>query len=74
MIDIHDTRYFFAQDEEEKADEDTQKEDQEFKKRATKGSKIPTGKVVGIVKRNWRQYCGMLQKSVVKGVRGFRSL
>jgi len=26
-----------------------------------------TGRVVGIVKRNWRQYCGMLQPNPVKG-------
>ena len=32
------------------------------------GPKQPTGRVVGIIKRNWRQYCGMLQKSVLKGV------
>ncbi|XP_028655451.2 exosome complex exonuclease RRP44 [Erpetoichthys calabaricus] len=26
----------------------------------------PTGRVVGIIKRNWRQYCGMLSKSQIK--------
>nr|KAI8762821.1 exosome complex exonuclease RRP44 [Biomphalaria glabrata] len=26
----------------------------------------PTGRVVGIVKRNWRQYCGILQPSILK--------
>ena len=30
--------------------------------------KQPTGRVVGIIKRNWRQYCGILQKSLIKGV------
>jgi exosome complex exonuclease DIS3/RRP44 len=25
--------------------------------------RLPTGRVVGIIKRNWRQYCGMLQVS-----------
>jgi len=28
----------------------------------------PTGQVVGIIKRNWRQYCGILQKSAIKEV------
>ena len=27
-----------------------------------------TGEVVGIIRRNWRQYCGVLQKSIIKGV------
>lgn len=29
----------------------------------------PTAKVVGIIKRNWRQYCGMLQPSIAKQVK-----
>ncbi|TKR80691.1 hypothetical protein L596_014723 [Steinernema carpocapsae] len=28
---------------------------------------LPTARVVGIIKRSWRQYCGMLLKSSVKG-------
>lgn len=31
--------------------------------------KIPTGKIVGIIRRKWRQYCGILQLSAIKGVR-----
>lgn len=27
----------------------------------------PTGRVVGIIRRKWRQYCGMLQPSLVAG-------
>lgn len=27
----------------------------------------PTGRVVGIIRRKWRQYCGILQPSLVKG-------
>lgn len=30
--------------------------------------KTPTGKVVGIIRRKWRQYCGILQPSPVKEV------
>lgn len=29
--------------------------------------KQPTGKVVGIIKRKWRQYCGIIQASILKG-------
>jgi exoribonuclease R len=29
--------------------------------------KTPTGKIVGIIKRKWRQYCGILQKNVLEG-------
>lgn len=29
--------------------------------------KTPTGKVVGIIRRKWRQYCGILQKNLVEG-------
>lgn len=28
----------------------------------------PTGKVVGIIKRNWRPFCGMLSQSQIKEV------
>ena len=27
---------------------------------------VPTGRVIGIIKRNWRQYCGILQPSALK--------
>lgn len=27
----------------------------------------PTGKVVGIIKRKWRQYCGIIQPNILKG-------
>lgn len=30
--------------------------------------KQPTGKVVGIIRRKWRQYCGILQPSIIKGI------
>ncbi|GAB1867172.1 Exosome complex exonuclease RRP44 [Camponotus japonicus] len=29
--------------------------------------KVPTGKIVGIIRRKWRQYCGILQPSPIKG-------
>ncbi|KAK2159602.1 hypothetical protein LSH36_150g04005 [Paralvinella palmiformis] len=55
------------EDEEEKGDEEDIKEDEIVRTSTGKKSKIPSGRVVGIIKRNWRQYCGMLQKSVLKG-------
>ena len=48
--------------------EDTSKDDAiNVAKKSTKSPKIPSARVVGIIKRNWRQYCGILQKSLVKG-------
>lgn len=29
--------------------------------------KTPTGRIVGIIKRKWRQYCGILQRNVLEG-------
>lgn len=55
------------EDEEEKADDETQTEDADIKAKAARGPKLKTGRVVGIIKRNWRQYCGMLQPSGIKG-------
>ncbi|XP_059826436.1 exosome complex exonuclease RRP44 [Hypanus sabinus] len=37
-----------------------------LKKVTTKNVSKPTGKVVGIIKRNWRPYCGMISKSEIK--------
>ena len=57
--------------EDEKTDDSevTQEgEDEDQLMTSAAGLKQPTGRVVGIIKRNWRQYCGMLQKSVLKGV------
>ena len=35
---------------------------------ATKSKEVvSTGRVVGIIRRKWRQYCGMLQTNPVKG-------
>jgi exosome complex exonuclease DIS3/RRP44 len=30
--------------------------------------KTPTGKVVAIIRRNWRQYCGIIQLGAYQGV------
>jgi hypothetical protein len=30
--------------------------------------KHPTGRVVGIIRKKWRQYCGIIQHSVVENV------
>lgn len=36
---------------------------------AVEAARKPTGKVVGIIKRNWRPFCGMLNVSQIKEVR-----
>jgi hypothetical protein len=30
--------------------------------------RVPTGKVVAIIRRNWRQYCGVIQLGNYKAV------
>uniref|UniRef100_A0A8C2KSL2 DIS3 exosome endoribonuclease and 3'-5' exoribonuclease n=2 Tax=Cyprinus carpio TaxID=7962 RepID=A0A8C2KSL2_CYPCA len=53
-------------------DEDAE-EDETENKRVVKSENVlkPTGRVVGIIKRNWRPYCGMLSQSMIKEVTGF---
>ncbi|XP_062581168.1 exosome complex exonuclease RRP44-like [Saccostrea cucullata] len=54
---------------EDKDDTDEEEEEKTLEKKRRKVPKElrqPTGKVVGIIKRNWRQYCGMLQPSMLK--------
>lgn len=33
----------------------------------TTTNNIPTGQIVGIIRRKWRQYCGILQKNSISG-------
>jgi len=32
--------------------------------RVPESQRICTGRVVGVIKRNWRQYCGIIKKSI----------
>lgn len=41
-------------------------EDKALKMSAAEAARKPTGKVVGIIKRNWRPFCGMLNVSQIK--------
>ncbi|XP_064610549.1 exosome complex exonuclease RRP44-like [Liolophura sinensis] len=51
----------------EKDDElEEQTEELMLKNKVPKELRQPTGRVVGIIKRNWRQYCGILQPSIIK--------
>ncbi|KAL3995653.1 RNB domain family protein [Acanthocheilonema viteae] len=48
-------------------DKEDDKDEEEIEpKRLRMEEKIPSARVVGIVKRNWRQYCGMILQSAVK--------
>lgn len=38
-------------------------------KKKTPIEKTPTGEIVGIIRRKWRQYCGILQNSSLKDVK-----
>lgn len=56
---------------EDKTVDDTTEEQDETEKilqeNVNKKEKQPTGKVVGIIKRKWRQYCGIIQPNILKG-------
>ena len=64
-----------AEDEEEKDEENEEKDtsdDETTKSKNSVNASLlePTGKVVGIIKRNWRPYCGtLLPLSSMKGTR-----
>uniref|UniRef100_A0A8C5SEZ9 Protein DIS3 homolog n=1 Tax=Laticauda laticaudata TaxID=8630 RepID=A0A8C5SEZ9_LATLA len=59
-------------DETKNEEEDIEKEEEDQNKPKTSVNTAmlrPTGRVVGIIKRNWRPYCGMLSKSHIKEAR-----
>ncbi|XP_026529266.1 exosome complex exonuclease RRP44 [Notechis scutatus] len=59
-------------DETKNEEEDIEKEEEDLNKPKTSVNTAmlrPTGRVVGIIKRNWRPYCGMLSKSHIKEAR-----
>jgi hypothetical protein len=43
-------------------------EDEVLKSKEAHVEKMPTGHIVGIIRRKWRQYCGILQQNQIKGV------
>lgn len=56
------------QDEGKAKDDNAEEEEEEkaLKISAAEAARKPTGKVVGIIKRNWRPFCGMLNVSQIK--------
>ncbi|MGH0171964.1 UNVERIFIED_CONTAM: hypothetical protein FKN15_067848 [Acipenser sinensis] len=56
------------QDEGTTEDDDEEEKENSLKSVVHESMLKPTGKVVGIIKRNWRPYCGMLSKSQIKEV------
>lgn len=50
-------------------DEEQDEEDVKFLKQSAdqKENKQPTGRIVGIIKRKWRQYCGIIQPNEMQG-------
>uniref|UniRef100_A0A669E2X9 Exosome complex exonuclease RRP44 n=1 Tax=Oreochromis niloticus TaxID=8128 RepID=A0A669E2X9_ORENI len=50
-----------------KDDEDAEEEEgNQLRTAAAEAARKPTGKVVGVIKRNWRPFCGMLNVSQIK--------
>jgi exosome complex exonuclease DIS3/RRP44 len=45
-----------------------EEEDALVKNRKMQVEKLPTGRIVGVIRRKWRQYCGILQQNPIKGV------
>lgn len=54
------------QDDGENEDIEFVDEKEKMLKNIEKSNAKPSGRVVGIIKRNWRPYCGMLSKSQIK--------
>lgn len=54
-----------AKDEEDEADASMTDSETLKSNKVPKELRQPTGRVVGILKRNWRQYCGILAKSAI---------
>ncbi|XP_050397499.1 exosome complex exonuclease RRP44 [Patella vulgata] len=48
------------------AEDDALEDDSKLKNKVPEHLRQPTGRVVGIIKRNWRQYCGILKPSLLK--------
>uniref|UniRef100_A0A1A8ISF4 Protein DIS3 homolog n=1 Tax=Nothobranchius kuhntae TaxID=321403 RepID=A0A1A8ISF4_NOTKU len=49
-----------------KDDDVEENEEEKLRLSAAEAARKPTGKVVGIIKRNWRPFCGMLNVSQIK--------
>uniref|UniRef100_A0A1A7Y0C5 Exosome complex exonuclease RRP44 n=1 Tax=Iconisemion striatum TaxID=60296 RepID=A0A1A7Y0C5_9TELE len=56
------------QDDGSAKDDDVEEDEEEkvLRLSAAEAARKPTGKVVGIIKRNWRPFCGMLNVSQIK--------
>ncbi|XP_037568995.1 exosome complex exonuclease RRP44-like [Dermacentor silvarum] len=52
-----------TQDEEDKTDEE---ESVKLSPTPAKSKRVPTGRIVGILRRKWRPYCGILAPSTIK--------
>lgn len=56
-----------AEDPADDAIEGDEESEKLLQESGSKTEKHPTGKVVGIIKRKWRQYCGIIQPNILKG-------
>lgn len=78
MLQLRDVEEIESKEKVEKEVEEEEDDDSEtVSRKAQVDEKVPTARVVGIVKRNWRQYCGTILQPAVKGLlwnlRFFRS-
>ncbi|XP_064482242.1 exosome complex exonuclease RRP44-like [Ornithodoros turicata] len=54
-------------DDKKNVEEDEDVDEQDVKGKKSVGHRVPTGRVVGILRRKWRPYCGVLEPSPLKG-------
>ncbi|VDN53911.1 unnamed protein product [Dracunculus medinensis] len=67
FLKLRDLEELEAKNEIEKDDEEREEKIEPDLKKVRIEDRIPSAKVVGIIKRNWRQYCGMILKPSVPG-------
>lgn len=67
IIRLRDVEEIERKAEVEKDDEEEEEGGEPATKKVKLDDRVPSAKVVGIVKRNWRQYCGMVLQPAVQG-------
>ncbi|PNF38325.1 Exosome complex exonuclease RRP44 [Cryptotermes secundus] len=59
--------HMVLQDEGDDSEDVLEEENAILKSKDERVAKLPTGHIVGIIRRKWRQYCGILQKNPIEG-------
>ena len=74
ISDKHRFQLLIGGNDDEKADEEALKKEEALLAAGKgKGECQPTGCVVGVIRRKWRQYCGIIRKNEITEVRGSKN-